>query len=86
MLVCAFVVRTGMLHKALIRLRGCAYLSGILLYVHVCYIRRCPESVDAHACLCFCWTYMYAPRSDCLASMRQNVVFSCCCPHDDHET
>ena len=39
MLVCAFVVRTCMLHKALIRLRGCTCLSVLLLYVHVCYIR-----------------------------------------------
>ena len=40
MLVWAFIVRTCMLHKALIRLRGCACLPGLLLFVHVCYIRR----------------------------------------------
>ena len=38
MLVWAFVVRTCMLHKALIRLCGCTCLSGLLFYVHVCYI------------------------------------------------
>ena len=60
MLVWAFVVRTCMLHKALIRLRGCTCLSGLLLYVHVCYIRRWSDCADAHACLCFCFMYMYA--------------------------
>ena len=35
-----FFFRTCMLHKALIRLRGCACFSLLLLYVHVCYIRR----------------------------------------------
>ena len=40
MLVWAFVVCTCMVHKALIRLRGCTCLSELLLYVHVCYIRR----------------------------------------------
>ena len=60
MLVWAFVVRTCMLHKALIRLRGCTCLSGLLLYVHVCYIRRWSDCADAHACLCFCCIYMYA--------------------------
>ena len=53
MLVCAFVVRTCMLYKVLIRLRGCSCLSGLLLYVHVCYIRRVSDCADAHACLCF---------------------------------
>ena len=38
MLVWAFVVCTCKLHKALIRLRGCTCLSGLLLYVHVCYM------------------------------------------------
>ena len=40
MLVSAFVVRTCILQKALIRLRAYTCLSGLLLYVHVCYIGR----------------------------------------------
>ena len=40
MLVWDFVVCTSILHKALIRLRGCTCLSVLLLYVHVCFIWR----------------------------------------------
>ena len=62
MLVWDVVVRTCILHKALIRLRGCACLSGLLLHVHVCYIRCRSDCFDEHACLGFCCTYMYATK------------------------
>ena len=39
MFVWAVVVCTCLLHKTLIRLRGCTCLSVLLLYVHVCCIR-----------------------------------------------
>ena len=62
MLVWAFVLCTCMLHKALIQTfvfrtcmlhkRGCTYLPGLLLYVHVCYIRALirlrADQTDAH--------------------------------------
>ena len=53
MLVWDFVVCTCILHKALIRLRGCTFLSRLLLYGHVCYIGLLSDSLDAHACLGF---------------------------------
>ena len=60
MIVWDFVVRTCTLHKVLVRLRGYTCLSGLLLYVHVCYIRCWSDCADTHACLGFCCMYMYA--------------------------